>query len=493
MIGSSQPFNHGKYVSVMKNVLRLCGVLLLIWSCVSQEKEDLTQEIAAIEQGLTSSIVVKGKIPEKFTLEQRMTELNVPGVSVAIVRDGKLRWAKGYGYANTQTSAKVDVNTLFQAGSISKPVAALSVLKLAEEGKLDLDKDVAEYLESWKLPPHDFSEKVTLRGLLTHTAGISVHGFPGYTQDDHFPTINEVLDGEGNTSRIFVSTPPDSVWRYSGGGYTIMEKVVEEVTGMPLEIYMATNILEPLQMTNSTYTQPLPESYHENASAAYYPNGEIISGLWHNYPEQAAAGLWTTPSDLAKYCLEIQQIIAGKKDGILSGETVQKMLTKHKNDWGLGPSLVWSGDSLRFQHGGKNAGFTNNMVAFAYRGEAYIIMTNGDNGGKLMTELLRSISNYYKLGFGGPREVALAEEGDYDLKPLIGKYNFTEEEYFVEISEKEKLLVAYDPNDGERHEMNAMNATDFIDLEDGTEIKFDLSKDPIEFTWNNLYRFYKVE
>jgi CubicO group peptidase (beta-lactamase class C family) len=477
----------------MKNLLLFSGLLLLTWSCVSQSQDNLNQEMQAIENGLLKSIVVAGSEPATLNLEARMEELKVPGVSLAIVRDGKLRWAKGYGYANTNTSSKVDANTLFQAGSISKPVAALSVLKLLEEGKVDLETDVNQYLQSWKVPEHDFEEKVTLRRLLTHTAGTSVHGFPGYTQKDRFPTINEVLDGEGNTSRIYVSTPPDSVWRYSGGGYTIMEKVVEEVSGLPLETYMTSNILEPLQMTNSTYAQPLPESYHENASAAYDREGKIIKGLWHNYPEQAAAGLWTTPTDLAKYCIAVQEIVAGKEDGILSGETIQKMLTKHKNDWGLGPSLVWGGDSLRFQHGGKNAGFTNNMIAFANRGEAYIIMTNGDNGGQLMREIMRSVSSYYNLNMAKPREVSLASEGNYEIDPLVGKYNYVEEEYFVEVAQQGQLLILIDPNDGERHEMRAMNASDFIDLDDGTEIRFDLTKEPMEFVWNNQYRFYKVE
>ena len=268
-----------------------------------------------------------------------------------------------------------------------------------------------------------------------------------------------------------------------------MEKVVEEVSGLPLETYLSRYILGPLKMTNSTYAQPLPEEYHVNASAAYDTKGEIIDGLWHNYPEQAAAGLWTTPTDLAKYCIEIQQIASGKEDGILQVGTVEKMLTKHKNDWGLGPSLVWGGDSLRFQHGGKNAGFTNNMYAFARRGEAYIMMTNGDSGGRLMNELLRSISSYYQLGMTSPETVKLVTVGANDLEPLVGKYNFTEEDYEVEVSRRGDILIVFDPND----ELRATGDHGFIALVDGTRIQFDLSKTPIEFTWNNRWRFYRVE
>ncbi|MDW3193150.1 MAG: serine hydrolase domain-containing protein [Cytophagales bacterium] len=202
----------------MRRLLSLLFLLILFSSCKSQVTKDLSQEISTIENGLLASIVIQGEDWEYHNIKERMLELRVPGVSIAVVRDGKLQWAKGYGYANTNDSTKVDVNTLFQAGSISKPVAALSVLKLLEEGAVDLDTDVNTYLKTWQVPQHAFEEKVTLRRLLTHTAGTSVHGFPGYTQADTFPAINEVLNGEGNTSRIYVSTPPDSIWRYSGGG-----------------------------------------------------------------------------------------------------------------------------------------------------------------------------------------------------------------------------------------------------------------------------------
>ena len=261
---------------------------------------------------------------------------NIPGVSIAIVKDGKLKWAKGYGIANTNNGNEVTVNTIFQAGSISKPIAALSALKLVENGSIDLDKDVNTYLTDWRIPDSKFTkdEKVTLRRLLTHTAGMTVHGFPGYKQKDTFPSITKVLNGKGNTAAIFLDTIPGSIWRYSGGGYTVMEKLVEDISGLSLDEYMAENILQPIGMENSTYSQPLGIGLYTDVSAAYDGEGNIIEGLWHNYPEQAAAGLWTTPTDLAIYCIEIQEILSKKKNGILSKEIIEMMLTKHKNNWG---------------------------------------------------------------------------------------------------------------------------------------------------------------
>ncbi len=461
---------------------------------------NLEEEIRSIENGLIREIVVKNDSIVKFSIEERMAFHQVPGISIAIVRNGNIRWAKGYGIANTETGALVNENTLFQAGSISKPIAALAALKLVQENKVDLDTDVNTYLDDWKIEENEFTqtEKVTLRRLLTHTAGTTVHGFPGYQQTDSFPTINQVLNGEGNTPRVFVDTTPGDIWRYSGGGYTIMEKLVEEITGLPLEDYIQEHILNPMQMNNSTYSQPLSAALHRNASAAYDSDGTIIEGFWHNYPEQAAAGLWTTPSDLAKYCISIQEILSGNNSGILNKESVKQMLTKHKNNWGLGPSLQWEGDSLRFQHGGKNAGFTNNMIAFAYRGDAVIIMTNADNGGHLIGEILRSVSQYYDLGVSNPKVVELIVMKEEDLKKFTGKYLYEKQvpglgDLYLEVHMENNNLVVHDPDNGQRNELYPQEGLKFIDLEDGDSMTFQQNGDSISFKWNNRFLFNKVE
>jgi CubicO group peptidase (beta-lactamase class C family) len=466
----------------------------------SESNSEVVDEIASIENGLIKPLHIKGDSIETFSIPDRMAFHKVPGISIAVVRNGTLQWAKAYGLANTTDSTEVTKSTLFQAGSISKPIAALAALKLYEENKVDLDTDVNTYLKNWKVEENEFTkkEKVTLRRLLTHTAGMTVHGFPGYRQTDTFPTINEVLDGNGNTPRIYVDTPPDSIWRYSGGGYTVMEKVVEDISGLPLEKYMKTNILQPLEMNSSTYEQPLPRKYHDKASAAYDSQGRIIEGLWHNYPEQAAAGLWTTPTDLARYCIAIQEIAAGKSVSVLSKETIGMMLTRHKNDWGLGPALASKGDSLRFQHGGKNEGFTNNMIAFANTGDAVIVMTNADNGGALIGEILRSASNYYQWEFARQRIVELADPETYNIEKFLGKYLYTDKvpgigDYIVELTREDKKIIVVDPNNGDNNIMYAMDSLHFIDLNNGDEMIFNMKEDQVEFTWNNNFKFQKLE
>ena len=478
----------------------LLFLTLSVHSCKKESTPGVHTEITSVENGLLPAITVEGQPIIPYSLQGRMEHYNVPGVSIAVVKDGELHWAKGYGLANTETGQEVTTQTLFQAGSISKPLAALAVLKLWEEGRVDLDEDVNSYLKDWKVPDttYTLSEKVTLRRLLTHTAGMTVHGFPGYAADDGFPGITQVLNGEGNTPRITVDTIPGSLWRYSGGGYTVMQKVVEDVSGQSLEAYMRDHILMPMGLDKSTYQQPLGSKYALNASAAFNAAGKMVEGLWHNYPEQAAAGLWTTPSDLAAYCMQIQEIYGGNKNGILKPETIRAMLTKHKGDWGLGPALRKQGDSLLFGHGGKNEGFSNNMLAFAGQGDAMIVMTNADRGVALMGEIMRAISDTYGWEISVPRKVTLMPQGTDSLNRFTGTYQLDFQvpdigEYKIEVTLGEGTLEVFDPNNGERNTLSPLGPKEFIDLESGDEVQFSLQGDKPEILFNGRFRFVRLE
>jgi CubicO group peptidase (beta-lactamase class C family) len=478
----------------MKKIYFIIFSISLVINSFAQKNDQILLEINSIENSLIKNIQIKGDSIQKFNILERMDFYKVPGVSIAIVESGMIKWAKGYGYANTKTGTKVNASTLFQAGSISKPLAALSALKLFENDSLDLNKDVNYYLKKWQIPENKFTEteKVTLEKLLTHTAGMTVHGFPGYQQTDKFPEIIDVLNGNGNTGKIVVDTIPGSIWRYSGGGYTVMEKVVEDVSGLSLDDYMSKNILLPIGMKNSTYQQPIAKEFQNNISAAYDGNGELIKGLWNNYPEQAAAGLWTTPSDLAMYCMEIQDIVQGKKNGVLTKETVDKMLTKHKNDWGLGPSLQNEKDSLIFGHGGKNAGFTNDMKAYVYQGNAIIVMTNADNGSKLISEIKNAISNYYNWSISQPKTIEVIELSDATLKQYVGKYELKEQSLILEVQFKENQLFLTNTPIGNLN-LSPMTNTKFIDLESGTVIEFLVDEKVSGFTVNNSFKLVKIE
>jgi CubicO group peptidase (beta-lactamase class C family) len=306
----------------------------------AQVPVELEQRIQKIQNAILPPVITKGKPPTTTKLADRMAALHVPGVSVAVIHDGKIEWARGFGVTRVGGPA-VTPDTLFQAASISKPVTAVAVLRLAESGKLNLDADVNQYLKTWKVPANTFTErtKVTLRELLTHTAGMTVHGFPGYAFDSALPTLVQVLNGEkpANTPAILVDTIPGTNWRYSGGGFVVAQLLLEGVTGQPFPKLMHDIVLGPMGMNRSTYEQPLPQSLMAEAAMPYRQDGQAVPGGPHVYPEMAPAGLWTTPSDLARYAMEVQKAVAGKAGAVLSAAMAREMLKP-----GMNPSNVIS-------------------------------------------------------------------------------------------------------------------------------------------------------
>ena len=482
--------------------------LLFLLSCQPTATEtavdpEVAEAIRAIENGLLPAVLATDDTLSSYTLAERMDYYHVPGVSIGILKEGKIHWAKGYGVADSLRGSAVDTNTLFQAGSISKPVAALAALHLMQEGKLDLDMDVNTYLTGWKIPDHEWSEEtpVTLRHLLTHTGGLTVHGFPGYNQTDTFPTIDQVLTGEGNTPPIFVDTEPGTNWRYSGGGYTIMEKIVEDVSGMPLEDYTREHVLDPMGMVKSTYEQPLPKAYHARASAAYDGSGKYIEGGWHNYSEQAAAGLWTTPRDLLRYAMEMQAAFSGESDRVINRETVTAMLTRHQNNWGLGPALSEDGEPLIFAHGGKNAGFSNTFMAFAKKGGGGLaIMTNADQGISLIREIERAVSAHYDWETAMPQRVDTIVIPEAERPGFEGDYVYDGDDermngYQVSVTYSGDYLTIYDPQNGQDNEMLSLPEDGFIDRNSGDRAVFTRSDDgvPNRFVYSDALPFRKVE
>lgn len=477
-----------------------CLLVLILFSCqpaADPSSEDaLLAEIKAIENSLSSSLRIKGEEVKSYTIEERLAEYEIPGISVAIVRNGKLHWAKGYGLANTETGQLVDTATLFQAASISKPVSGMGALKLVQEGKLALNKDINQYLTSWKLPENSFTNtvKVNLRHLLTHTGGTTVHGFPGYTQTDKFPTDIEVLNGQGNTAAIYVDTLPGAISRYSGGGYTIVERAIEDISGQSFADYMQAVVLSPLGMKHSTFIQPLPKELHGQASAAFDKKGEMYAGLWHNYPEQAAAGLWTTPSDLARFAIVIQEAFAGKSEKVLSQDITEVMLTKDKWSYGLGPGLRAEGDSLIFQHGGKNAGYTCQLFSYAKRGDAMVVMSGSDNAARLIEEIQRAAAEVYGWDLAQADTIEVIDLPLAEIQDKVGRYIYKPQEFEVDIAiENDQLVIIVSPD--EKYPLRFLDELNVIEFIDGDRFKFTLDEDGkvTGFVQGGRYQFDRID
>lgn len=392
----------------------------------SQNADKVFERIARVEKSLLPGVVIKGQ-SSTMAIADRMAHYKVPGVSIAVINDGKIEWAKGYGVTEAGGSTPVKPETMFQAASISKPVAAMGMLALVEKGLLSLDEDVNAKLKSWKVPENDFTkeQKVTLRRLASHSAGLTVHGFRGYAADEAVPTAVQLLDGQkpANSAPVRVDVLPGSLWRYSGGGITVMQVLMGDVTGKPFPALMRELVLDKIGMKNSTYEQPLTTEYAMRAASGHRSNGQMIKGKWHTYPEMAAAGLWTTPTDLAKFAIEIQQAKAGKSSKVLSPAMVNQMLTKQSGEYGLGIGLGGEGKAATFSHGGSNEGFKCMLFAYAETGQGAVVMTNGDQGSPLANEILRSIAREYGWPDYKPTERTLAKVNPEVLNAYVGDFS----------------------------------------------------------------------
>jgi CubicO group peptidase (beta-lactamase class C family) len=386
----------------------------------------MEQRIARIESDLLPAVLVKGESRQPVKLADRMKELHVPAVSIAVIKGGQIEWARAYGVTRIGGSPAT-ADTLFQAASISKPVSALAVLQLVQEGKLNLDADVNDYLRSWRLPASDLAktQKVTLRRLLSHSAGMTVHGFAGYAAGEKVPTLIEVLNGAApaNSAPIRVDIVPGTQFRYSGGGYEVMQQLVEDVTQQPFAQLMSSRVLRPLGMSTSTFQQPLPASSMSNVATPYDSDGKPIAGGPHVYPEQAAAGLWTTPSDLAHYVIGVQKAAAGASGAILSPDSVRTMLTRVIADQGVGPQLGGTAPHQYFTHGGANEGYRCLMVGYV-DGDGAVIMTSGDQGGEIMSAVMRSIAAAYEWPDFAPPERVLTKIDPNTFDRYVGAYKF---------------------------------------------------------------------
>ena len=486
----------------MKNLIIIVLTLSVLAASCGKHKTDRDIElISKIENNLIPSVIIEGDSLENFSLQERMKHYNIPGVSIAFINNGKLKWAKGFGYLTYDSIKAVNENTLFQAASISKPVAAMAALRLVEEGRLGLDDNVNDHLIGWQVEENNYTadEKVTLRRILSHSAGLTVHGFGGYTVTDTVPSVIQVLNGEkpANSGRIFPDTIPGSIYRYSGGGYTVMQKMLSDITGLEFPALMREKVLDDIGMTNSTYQQPLPADLEENAAAAHNPDGNMVEGRWHTYPEMAAAGLWTTPTDLLKYALEVQSSLKDESNKIISSEMTKEMLTPQINSHGLGPAVGGENESLRFSHGGANKGFRCQLIAFANNGQGVAIMTNSDNGGQLLSEILRSFSQVYNWPIYKPSVKKIIEMPTEVLNSFVGNYSmmWQDNELILEIQVEDDHLHGI--QQWERFEFDMYPESDllFFNKEDAASFEFmkDESGNITEVIVQDIYNFKKKE
>ncbi|MFC1551623.1 serine hydrolase domain-containing protein [Candidatus Latescibacterota bacterium] len=418
------------------NAIILLTVLLAAVACkekpIYSENETYSQEIEDRIERVINNLQVETLETshtnkyEKSTLENRLSFYQTPGISIVVINDGKIEWSRGFGVKDWDTREPVNQNTLFQAASVSKPITALAIMKLKESNSIDLDKDVNEYLKSWKIPSNEeWQPKVTLRQLLSHTGGLTVSGFPGYKANAELPATVEVLKGKypSNTPPIEADILPGTQWRYSGGGLTVAQLVLEDLLNKPFYNVMDSLLIKPLNLPGSTFQQPIPQSKLNLAATGHPRNYQAIKGGHHIYPEMAAAGLWTTSSELAQIIVEVQKAIAGQSE-FISAESIEEMLTPRKiASWmGMGFMIAGEGENISFSHSGSNEGFNSVFMAYKDFKKGAVVLLNSNQGRLIGDEILKSIAIEYDWPIDWPEEKDVFDCDEEILNNYVGEY-----------------------------------------------------------------------
>ena len=421
-------------------------------------------QIKQVESHLSGEIKITDE--KDYTILDRMAHYKVKGLSIAVVENYKIAWAKGYGWADEKERRSVTANTMFEPGSISKSLNAVGLLKLVQENKLDLNADINAYLKSWTFPYDSISKgkKITIANLLSHTGGLTVHGFPGYNRNEKIPSVPEILDGKKptNTPAVRSAFEPGLRFQYSGGGTTISQLILTDYTQMLYDKFMDEQVFKPLDMTNSSYTQPPAANKLKQVATGYRADGSMVETKFHVYPEQGAAGLWTTPTDICKYIIETQLAYEGKSAKLLNQDMTKLRLSPYLDaSSALGVFIEERGGIKYFQHGAANEGFRGIYFGSLEGGYGLAIFVNSDNG-NIMGELINSVATVYNWkDFYKPSLQKRVPVTDAVLQQYPGIY-IQDNNFAIVLKKKDGLYLA---SNGNSMKMHFSSDIDFFNTE----------------------------
>ena len=407
----------------------------------SQSNDSL---ILQVEDGLLPYVLIEGQ--SSFNLKDRMEYYKVPGVSITVIKDYKIDWTKHYGVMDSEVQNPVTDETLFNVGSLSKGVAALTALRLVQEGKIDLDKDINEQLISWKIPENEFTKQGTVTPLLlmNHSGGAMFSPGVAYLADN-FPTNLQILNGENpsQTKAVVIDKIPGTEYQYSNAGYSILQQLMVDVEKKSFPEITKERIFKPLNMDNTTFEQPLPDNLIKIASAGHQGNGAPLFAKRYFFPHMAAGGLWTTTYDYAKYIIELQKSYLGKSNHIISRELAKKMLSPHvSKQYGLGVFMrEMYGEINYFGHLGDSRGFFAGFVSHLTDGYGAVVFTNGQNGANLIREITNGIAKTYGWEKYLPKEYKIVSIDEDMVNKYCGRYSLGSDDYFELREEGNKLFT----------------------------------------------------
>lgn len=450
--------------------------------CISKEKS--LERKVQLEEGICEQVTFLGE-PEDFSsITSKMSAYTIPALSLTVINNGEIEWSDIYRNANFPDEPHLNCSSIFQAASLSKPVTFLAALRMHSAGTIDLDKNIQEYLKDFVLPQgkQTAENPVTFRNIFSHTSGINPGGYEGYARNLPMPSDLDILRGGAgiNSPAIKVIAPPNETLAYSGGGYTLAELALQDIFHEEFSNIMQKWMLEPAEMTHSVFTQPLSASDSILVAKGHTQSGEVIEGGWRNYPEQAAAGLWSNSIDLAKFLIEIYNAYQGKSS-IFSQSDIKSILSQERDGHVYGFLLNRSGDEVAITHYGGNAGYRTGMTISLTSGNGLVYLINSDNGGALGNELLLSASKVYNWKQFKQTNVQRDQAEPEVLKALSGKYKWNNQiDLAITFDESHNSVSIHFPN-GDEYKLVPIigEELDFIHPNTGVKVSF-LKKDAFQ-------------
>lgn len=440
-------------------------------------QKEATAKKTELENGIRDQVKFLDEEEELQSIPSKLAEYTIPALSLSIIEHGEISWSELYQNPAFATQGDLDCSTIFQAASLSKPVTFMAALRMEEAGAIDMDRDIESYLKDFQLPngAQSVENPVTFRNIFSHTSGISAGGYLGYDQDSALPSDLDILKGSPgvNSPPIQVVSPPNEILAYSGGGYTLAELALQDIFQTEFSEIMDQWILRPLQMKHSRFSQPLPDSLAQSVAKGLDFNGEIINGGWNNYPEQAAAGLWSTSQDMALFLIEIYKAYHGKSELFTQAE-IESMLSQERDGHVYGFIIQREGDAISLTHYGGNVGYRTGMTINLSSGNGLVYLINSDNGADLGNELLLSASAVYDWPHFKQTTVRRGEISEDSLQALAGDYKWNDQiDLSLEFDTKQKQIVLVFPN-GDRYELCPVqsNGLELIHPKTGVMISF---------------------
>lgn len=431
--------------------------------------------------------IVVGDSSFTYSVGESMEKYHVNSFSLALIKSTSN--VELTAFEKQEALKEIPTNTRYQAGSISKPVAALGVMVLVEKFNLDLDASINQYLKSWEIKSEEYDEsQVTIRNLLSHTAGLSVHGFRGYKKRKKVPEVVEILNGKGNSDRVELINAPDSKWKYSGGGYEVLHLLIEDVSGEDFADFIQREVLDAIGMTNSTYSLLFDETCADCAHA-YNEEREAYKPNWYLYPESAAAGLWTTPEDLAKFLIYMGKLYNGE-DGIVNTSAIKEMFRPILDGYGFGFFVSERNGETYVGHGGKNIGFSNDMLINLDSGEGFVCMTDSDGAFPFMEEIKRSIPGSGVWSERPQVVIVPVEVPIKELETYTGMYDFpgNGKKFKMKLTiQEDKLLITY-LQSKTTHTLIPIGKDAFIAKENGVSIVMIEEEEGTVLLWNDVLK-----